>query len=191
MLICNCSSKADVSVPAKPGDSVFSQSETTRRCFLKLMIGALSALVTMALAVPFIGTIIGPSFRTKKLNWVKVGDIKSLPLDQPANLKFSYKTEDAYLRETVTHSVWVMKHSSSEIMAFSPVCPHLGCHYDWHPEQKEFICPCHGSVFSIDGKVLGGPAPRPLDTFSGKIEDGILYVQWQEFRVGAPEKIPT
>ncbi len=76
MLTCNCSSKADVSVPAKPGDPVFSQSETTRRRFLKLMIGALSALVTMALAVPFIGTIIGPSFRTKKLNWVKVGDIQ-------------------------------------------------------------------------------------------------------------------
>ena len=191
MLTCNCTLKADVSVPADPGGPVVLQSETTRRCFLKLMIGALSALVTMALAVPFIGTIIGPSFRTKKLNWVKVGDIKSLPLDQPANLKFSYKTEDAYLRETVTHSVWVIKHSSSEIMAFSPICPHLGCHYDWHPEQKEFICPCHGSVFSIDGKVLGGPAPRPLDTFSGKIEDGILYVQWQEFRVGVSEKIPV
>jgi menaquinol-cytochrome c reductase iron-sulfur subunit len=155
------------------------------------MIGALSALATLALAVPFIGTIIGPSFRTKKLNWVKVDDIESLALDQPVNFKFSYKTEDAYLRETVTHSAWVIKHSSSEIKAFSPICPHLGCHYDWHPEQKEFICPCHGSVFSIDGKVLGGPSPRPLDTLPGKIEEGILYVQWQEFRVGVSEKIPV
>jgi quinol---cytochrome c reductase iron-sulfur subunit, bacillus type len=189
MLTCNCTSKAYVSVPADPGGSVIPQSETTRRRFLKLMIGALSALVTMALAVPFVGTIMGPSFRTKKLKWVKVGDISSLVLARPANLKFSYKIEDAYIRETVTHSVWVIKHSSSEITVLSPICPHLGCHYDWHPEQKEFICPCHGSVFSIDGKVLSGPAPRPLDTFPGKIEDGILYVQWQEFRVGIPEKI--
>ena len=189
MLTCNCSLKADVSVPTKPGDPVFPKSETTRRHFLKLMIGALSALVTMALAVPFVGTIIGPSFRAKKVKWVKVGDIKSLPLDQPANLKFSYKTEDAYLRETVTHSVWVMKHSSSDIMAFSPVCPHLGCHYDWHPEQKEFICPCHGSVFSIDGKVLGGPAPRSLDTLPTKSEGGELFVEWETFKVGIPRKI--
>ncbi len=165
------------------------QKEMARRRFLRLMIGALSGLVTLALAVPLIGTIIGPSFRTKKVNWVKVGDVNSLALEQPVNLKFSYKTEDAYFRETVTHSVWVIKHSPSEMVVFSPICPHLGCHYDWHPEQKNFICPCHGSVFSIDGKVLGGPAPRPLDTFSGKIEDGILYVQWQEFRVGVSEKI--
>ena len=191
MLISNCDSKGNVSVPADPGSAVIPQSETTRRRFLKLMIGALSALATMALTVPLIGTIIGPSFRTKKLNWVKVGDIESLALDQPVNLKFSYKIEDAYLRETVTHSIWVIKHSSSRIMAFSPICPHLGCHYDWHPDQKEFICPCHGSVFSIDGNVLGGPSPRPLDTLPGKTEDGILHVQWQEFRVGVSEKIPV
>jgi len=191
MLTYNCDSKADVSVPAKLETLVSSQSEMARRRFLELMIGTLSALVTLALAVPFVGTIIGPSFRMKKVNWVKVGNISSLALNQPANLKFSYKTEDAYLRETVTHSVWVVKHSSSEIIAFSPICPHLGCHYDWHPDQKEFICPCHGSVFSIGGKVLGGPAPRPLDTLPGKIENGILYVQWEQFKVGVPEKILT
>jgi quinol-cytochrome oxidoreductase complex cytochrome b subunit len=41
------------------------------------------------------------------------------------------------------------------------------------------------------GNVLGGPSPRPLDTLPGKIEDGILYVQWEQFRVGAPEKVAT
>jgi menaquinol-cytochrome c reductase iron-sulfur subunit len=189
MLTCNCTSKADVSAPADPGGSVVPQPETTRRRFLKLMIGALSTLVTIALAVPFIGTIIGPSFRTKKVKWVKVAHMNSLVLDQPANLKFPYKIEDAYIRETVTHSVWVIKHSSSELTVFSPICPHLGCHYDWHPEQKEFICPCHGSVFSIDGKVLGGPAPRSLDMLPMKIEGEELFIEWETFRVGVPQKI--
>jgi menaquinol-cytochrome c reductase iron-sulfur subunit len=190
MLNCDCTSKADVSAPGDRANSVIPHPEATRRRFLKLMIGALSGLVTFALAVPLIGTMIGPSFRMRKLGWIKVGRIDSLALDQPANLKFSYKTEDAYLRETVTHSVWVIKHSSGGTV-FSPVCPHLGCRYDWHPEQKEFICPCHGSVFSMDGKVLGGPAPRSLDTLPSKVEKGILYVQWEQFRVGVQEKIPV
>jgi menaquinol-cytochrome c reductase iron-sulfur subunit len=189
MLICNCSSKADVSVPAKPGDPTLPLSETTRRRFLKLMIGALSALASLAVAIPLIGTVIGPSFRPKRLKWIKVGDISSSALNQPANLKFSYKTEDAYIRETVTHSVWVIKHSSSRVTAFSPICPHLGCHYDWHPTQNEFICPCHGSVYSIDGKVLGGPAPRSLDTLPTKSEGGELFVEWETFEVGIPQKI--
>lgn len=189
MVISNRTSKTNASVPAESGDPAVSQSETTRRRFLELMIGVLSALVTSVVAIPFIGSVIGPSFRTKKLKWVKVGDISSWALNKPANLKFSYKTEDAYIRETVTRSVWVIKHSSSRVTAFSPICPHLGCHYDWHPTQNEFICPCHGSVYSIDGKVLGGPSPRSLDTLPTKSEGGELFVEWETFKVGIPQKI--
>ncbi|HUL37765.1 MAG TPA: ubiquinol-cytochrome c reductase iron-sulfur subunit [Thermodesulfobacteriota bacterium] len=163
----------------------------SRRAFLKGMVGVLSALVAAATAVPLIGAIIGPSFREKKAKWVQVGDIGSLALGQPVNLKFPFKMEDAYLRETVIHNVWVIKHSSTEITVYSPICPHLGCHYDWHPTQNEFICPCHGSVYAIDGKVLGGPAPRPLDTLPTRLEKGELFVEWEIFKVGIPEKIPV
>ena len=164
-------------------------SETTRRGFLKLMTGLMSFLVTLTLAIPLVGTIIGPSFREKRSKLAKVGDISSLAPDRPVNMEFPYRTEDAYLRETVIHNVWVIKHSSSKVTVYSPICPHLGCHYAWHPDQREFICPCHGSVFAIDGKVLGGPAPRPLDPLPYKVENGTLYVQWEEFRVGLPKKI--
>ncbi len=164
-------------------------SETTRRGFLKQATVLMSALVAAALAVPLIGGIIGPSFRSKKPGWTKVGDISSLPVGQPTDMKFPYETEDAYLRETVTHNVWVIKHSPSEITVFSPICPHLGCHYSWYPETKEFACPCHGSIYSIDGKVLGGPAPRPLDTLPWKSENEALFVQWEQFKVGIPQKV--
>lgn len=164
------------------------QRETTRRGFLKLMTGLMSALVAVALGVPLIGTIIGPSFRMKKPQWAKVGDISLLSLEQPTNMKFPFKTEDAYLRETVIHEVWVIKHSPSEITVFSPICPHLGCRYSWHPETQEFACPCHGSIYSIAGKVLGGPAPRSLDTLPMKLEKGELFVEWEMFKVGIPQK---
>jgi menaquinol-cytochrome c reductase iron-sulfur subunit len=106
-------------------------------------------------------------------------------------MKFPYKTEDAYVRETVTHEVWVIKHSLSELTVFSPICPHLGCHYNWHPDENEFICPCHGSVYAVTGKVLGGPAPRGLDSLSWKLEKDRLFVEWETFKVGIPQKIRT
>jgi quinol-cytochrome oxidoreductase complex cytochrome b subunit/nitrite reductase/ring-hydroxylating ferredoxin subunit len=165
--------------------------ENTRRSFLKMMIGSMSALITLALGVPFVGNLIGPSFQRRRLSWSKIGDIRSLPIGRPLNLNFSFNIQDAYLRQTVTYSVWIIKRSSSEIAVYSPICPHLGCHYDWNPQSKTFVCPCHGSVFSIGGKVLGGPAPRPLDTLPFKVENGMLYVQWEEFKVGVPEKIPV
>lgn len=163
----------------------------SRRAFLKRMVGVLSGLVSATLAIPLIGTIIGPSFRVKRAKWVQVGNIGSLALGQPVNLKFPFKTEDAYLRETVIHNVWVIKHSSTEVTVYSPICPHLGCHYDWHPAHSEFICPCHGSVYAIDGKVLGGPAPRPLDTLPTKLEKGELFIEWETFKVGITDKIPV
>ena len=165
--------------------------ESTRRGFLKFLIGAFSTLIALALGIPLIGVLIGPSTRVKKPPWAKVEDITSLAVDQPVNFKFPLKTEDAYLRETTIHDVWVIKHSSSEVTVYSPICPHLGCHYDWHADGNEFICPCHGSVYSMTGKVLGGPAPRPLDTLSWKLEGNILSVEWETFKVGTSQKIRT
>jgi len=165
------------------------RSHETRREFLKRMTGLMSGLVTVTLSVPLLGGVVGPSFRIKRPGWADVGDIGSLALDQPTNMRFPFKTEDAYLRETVLHDIWVIKHSASEMTVFSPICPHLGCHYNWHPETSEFACPCHGSIYSIAGQVLGGPAPRSLDTLPWKVEKGVLSVQWEQFKVGTPQKI--
>jgi cytochrome b6-f complex iron-sulfur subunit len=46
------------------------------------------------------------------------------------------------------------------IAVLSLVCTHLGCVVK--PSEEGFGCPCHGSRFDIHGKVMGGPAPRPL-----------------------------
>lgn len=47
-----------------------------------------------------------------------------------------------------------------EIYALSLVCTHLGCTVNVTPSS--LVCPCHGSVFDRDGKVLKGPAETPL-----------------------------
>ena len=166
-----------------------SEARETRRKFLKRAVGLMSALVAATLTVPLIGGIVGPSFRRRKPKWAIVGDISSLVVGRPTHMKFPLKTEDAYLRQTVIHEIWVTRHAPAEVTVFSPICPHLGCHYNWYPETTEFVCPCHGSIYSIDGKVLGGPAPRPLDTLPWKLEKDVLSVQWEQFKVGIPEKV--
>lgn len=112
-----------------------------------------------------------------------------MPIGQPVNPTFPMEEVQAYVRETELRKVWVVKHSETEVTVFSPICVHLGCHYNWNPQTQHFECPCHGSVYALDGKVIGGPAPRPLDTLPQKIEEGTLFVKWEEFRVGIPEKI--
>jgi len=61
-------------------------------------------------------------------------------------------------------------------LAMSRTCTHLGCSVPWDEEQHKFICPCHGSTFSLTGEVWTAPAPRPLDIFSVRIENRVIKV---------------
>ena len=51
-------------------------------------------------------------------------------------------------------------HTENGFSAFSLTCTHLGCTVD--QLKDEFVCPCHGSHFDLDGQLLHGPAAKPL-----------------------------
>jgi Rieske Fe-S protein len=160
-----------------------------RRKFLMCACGIVAAPLAVAVGYPLAASLVGTIYRQSKLQFSKAPGFDSAPQGQPIKLNFPYVKTDAYLRTATSEDVWVIKQSPSEATVFSPICPHMGCRTDWHPELKKFICPCHNSIFSITGKVEGGPSPRALDTLSHKIENGALYVQWEQFETGVAKKI--
>ena len=64
----------------------------------------------------------------------------------------------------------------NRVVAVSNRCMHLGCPIRYVQAAQRFICPCHGGVYSFDGKVAGGPPVRPLDRFETKVENGRVLV---------------
>lgn len=166
-----------------------SSREMARREFLKLAIGVIAGVGATVLVIPLIGSLVGPSLQQTKRHFTHVVDLNALPTGQPVDVNYPDQMTEAYMHETVTRSLWVIKHSSSEVTVYSPICPHLGCRYNWEPQTQHFVCPCHGSVFALDGKVLAGPAPRSLDTLPTKIENDQLSVEWERFKLGIPQKV--
>lgn len=59
--------------------------------------------------------------------------------------------------------VAVFKNPQGKIIKYSAICTHLRCTVQWNAAETSWDCPCHGSRFNTEGKVLNGPAIKPLE----------------------------
>lgn len=69
-------------------------------------------------------------------------------------------------RWVISHGVWIVRRTDQgrdRIFVLRAACTHLGCTTQWDPSLRQFVCPCHGSAFSLNGSRLRGPATRALD----------------------------
>jgi Rieske Fe-S protein len=60
------------------------------------------------------------------------------------------------------HKVAVYRDRKGDVSTLSAICTHMGCMVKWNPTERTWDCPCHGSRFSAAGKVVNGPASKPL-----------------------------
>ena len=83
-----------------------------------------------------------------------------------------------------------MRQKAGSVLAFSDICPHLGCSVGFDSAKKIFLCPCHGSRFSAeDGHLLGGPAPRGLDPLPVTVKGGTVSVTYERFVGDIPARV--
>jgi cytochrome b6-f complex iron-sulfur subunit len=70
----------------------------------------------------------------------------------------------------------IIVNTGDGFVALSSVCTHLGCQVTYNQSSGNLPCPCHGSVFSITGSVLNGPASSPLEQYNVTQEGDILTI---------------
>lgn len=128
---------------------------------------------------------------------VRVASLASLPEGgEPRKLPVLDTLVDAWNRtENVpVGSVYVQKTGDDSVRVLNTVCPHLGCSVGYSSSDGTYFCPCHKSSFSLDGAVLDpkSPSPRGMDELEAEVrDDGEVWVKFQNFRKGSPEKIPV
>jgi menaquinol-cytochrome c reductase iron-sulfur subunit len=165
-----------------------SNQEVTRRHFMVRTIAGIGVFIAAVLAIPFGGLVILPALRKKESEWSDVGTLSDLMVDEPQERRFFQSVKSGWQEEKQERAIWLVKRQDNTVTAYSPSCPHMGCGYRWSVADKRFKCPCHGSVFDINGKVLGGPAPRSLDTLEVKLEKGEVLVKFEVFQLGIAKK---
>ncbi len=148
----------------------------SRRNFLRFGVGAIAAFIGAALGVPLVGYAVSPALRKAQAEWVDVGPVGDFSRGIPQKAEYTLLKRDGWVEETARKAVWVLNKDGKEFTVYDPRCTHLGCAYSWQADKNRFFCPCHDGIFDIEGKVIGGPPPRPLDRYEAKVENGRLYI---------------
>ncbi|MFQ5651501.1 MAG: ubiquinol-cytochrome c reductase iron-sulfur subunit [bacterium] len=65
----------------------------------------------------------------------------------------------------------ILVNTGAGFKAISTLCTHLGCRAYWEPENNRFFCPCHEGVFDVNGTVVSGPPPRPLERYEVEVDE--------------------
>jgi Rieske Fe-S protein len=86
-------------------------------------------------------------------------DVDDLPVGTPTLIEFTVTIGTTALEG----STWLLKQADGELVAYDPRCTHALCTYRWSEAAARFQCGCHDGRFALDGTVLAGPPPRPLD----------------------------
>ena len=148
----------------------------TRRAFHLAAIYVLGGIIGLAMAIPTILYLLLPPKGRQSSGYIDAGDLNQFEPGMPVAVSFERNRIDGWRVETQKGTAWVVKEANNGILAFGPQCTHLACAYHWDVDKHQFVCPCHGSIFSIDGKVVAGPAPRPLDRYVTRIENNRLQI---------------
>jgi menaquinol-cytochrome c reductase iron-sulfur subunit len=156
----------------------FEGETITRRRFMTGTVHTTGAVAAAAFTLPALGFALGPIFKSTPHRWEVVGNIYQFPDNNyvPVVITLTPNIGEAgkstvYMRkfnpEIDTDAADVDSHTP--YIAISSRCAHVGCPVRWVDASERFICPCHGGVYDLLGRRVGGPPVRPLDRFYTRV----------------------
>ena len=153
----------------------------TRREFTRNAMTFVGTIIGAVIGIPAVGYLISPAVKVEKSDaWIPLGALTNYPVGAPTPFSFTRTKVNGWEKTVNSLSVYVIRGSGDTVRVISNVCTHLGCRVTWHKESSEYLCPCHDAHFGVNGEVLSGPPPRPLNAYETKIENGNLFMHLVE-----------
>lgn len=106
---------------------------------------------------PAVKFMMPPNVPEAAVNEVVAGKVQMLKPDGGAIVRFGNKP------------VLLVRVSETEWKALSAVCTHLNCTVQYQEKTRQIWCACHNGFYDLNGKVISGPPPKPLDEYAVRI----------------------
>jgi menaquinol-cytochrome c reductase iron-sulfur subunit len=188
-------------VDSPPVDPAPSPTPVPRRTFSQSLVA--TVIAAFAAAVPLVTGVIAflnplrPSVKAKlrpggadDKGFFKVSSVANLEEGVPQSFTILADRKDAWNRypSEPVGTVFLCKKGDG-VVALNSRCPHAGCDVDYQPSKSGFVCPCHDSLFGLEGGRTGAsPSPRDLDQLEVEKRGEEVWVKFQNFKTGRPDK---
>jgi len=141
-----------------------SLQDKRRRTWIKALLGTGFTSSLVAFLYPVIRFMLPPPVPESSANEVVAGKITDLRPNSGRIFKFG--SQPGLLIRT----------ERGEWRALSAVCTHLNCTVQYRLDSQQIWCACHNGLYDLNGKVIGGPPPRPLEEYAVNIRNDEVVV---------------
>jgi Rieske Fe-S protein len=130
---------------------------TTRRGLVGWLLGSGITVSVSSFLYPVLKFILPPEIAEAAVNEATVGKAADFKLNTAKIVKFG------------SLPALLVRISESEWKAFSGVCTHLNCTVQYKDATHQIWCACHNGTYDLNGKVVSGPPPKPLEEFTVRV----------------------
>jgi len=188
--------------PAAPVDAEHSAPETPRRGFLQKGLAVLiGGFITLFPFATGLAVFLDPLRSRKRAGggdadgFIKVAALDDLLVGKaPRRYTVIDDRVDAWnmFPQEPIGAIFLLRPSEKEVLAFNADCPHATCPVSFDRDRQVYQCPCHNSSFKPTGEIAnpGSPAARGLDRLQVKLEEGNVWIKFQNFQPGIAEQVP-
>ncbi len=138
----------------------------SRRDLLTVALATTGALAAACVAAPLVLLVRAPPGERSPRGDVRVASIDSIPIG------------GAQTRVVDGEDTILVRRGENDVVALSATCTHSGvCLVGWDGRRRQLVCPCHRGVFDLQGNVVSGPPPRPLQRREVVLRDGEVFLR--------------
>lgn len=128
--------------------------EPKRRSFLNWLLGGGFTGSVLSFLYPVLRFVNPPAVPEASVNEVNAGKVAELKPNSAKMVKFGARP------------ALLIRVNETEWRAFSAICTHLNCTVQFHEAKHQIWCACHNGLYDLNGQVVSGPPPKPLEEFA-------------------------